>query len=200
MAESVIPEPEPEAIVEESPAPVQVEDAESSADVEPEPLPVRKRRHSKVYQYDQRISKNKKWAGIIVLLLIIVGGVLLVLRRMNYKGNVVVDASVVGNTMRNKVSPSSTKTPVVEVTPAVGTDTLNRNDSVAAANAVKEDITPPAEPQRTIPDHCVLKKGESLTILSVRYYGTTDSVPAIIRFNRFKDPNKIPVGARIYLP
>lgn len=56
----------------------------------------------------------------------------------------------------------------------------------------------PAKPE--IPNVYVLKSGESLTRVSQKFYGTKDSVAAIIRLNRFKDPNNVPVGAKIYLP
>lgn len=46
----------------------------------------------------------------------------------------------------------------------------------------------------------VLQKGESLTRLSQRYYGTKDSVSAIIRANHFNDPDNVPAGAVVKLP
>ncbi len=46
----------------------------------------------------------------------------------------------------------------------------------------------------------VLKYGESLTTISVQYYGTPDSMAAIWRLNKFTDPNNIPLGTAIKLP
>lgn len=46
----------------------------------------------------------------------------------------------------------------------------------------------------------VLKKGESLTKVSQTFYNTKDSVSAIIRVNKFKDPNNVPYGTEIILP
>ena len=46
----------------------------------------------------------------------------------------------------------------------------------------------------------VLKYGESLTTISVQYYGTPDSMGAIWRLNKFTDPNNIPLGTTIKLP
>lgn len=43
-------------------------------------------------------------------------------------------------------------------------------------------------------------KGESLTRISQKYYGTKDSVNAIIRVNNFKDPNNVPYGVVVKLP
>lgn len=45
-----------------------------------------------------------------------------------------------------------------------------------------------------------LQRGESLTKVSQKYYGTKDSVRAILRVNSFRDPNNIPVGAVVRLP
>lgn len=45
-----------------------------------------------------------------------------------------------------------------------------------------------------------IKKGDSLTRISQRFYNTKDSVSAIIRANKFKDPNNVPIGAVINLP
>lgn len=46
----------------------------------------------------------------------------------------------------------------------------------------------------------VVKPGESLTRISLRYYNTKDSVMAIIRANSFPDPDNVPVGAIVKLP
>ncbi len=62
----------------------------------------------------------------------------------------------------------------------------------------KEDASQLQE--TSIPKTHVLKRGESLTKLSVIYYNTKDSVGAIIRANNFSNPDNIPVGAEIHLP
>lgn len=46
----------------------------------------------------------------------------------------------------------------------------------------------------------VVKKGETLTRISMRVYGTKDSVKAIIRNNTLVNPNNVPAGAVIKLP
>lgn len=56
----------------------------------------------------------------------------------------------------------------------------------------------PAEPTR--PKTHTVRRGESLTKISMQYYGTKDSVRAIIRANNFKDPNNINEGAVVKLP
>ena len=50
------------------------------------------------------------------------------------------------------------------------------------------------------PKTYVIKKGETLTLISRRFYGTKDSVRAIIRANTFANPDNVPVGAVIKLP
>lgn len=45
-----------------------------------------------------------------------------------------------------------------------------------------------------------LQRGESLTKVSQKYYGTKDSVRAILRVNSFRDPDNIPVGVVVRLP
>ncbi len=51
-----------------------------------------------------------------------------------------------------------------------------------------------------MPKQHVLKKGETLTSISEKYYGTPDSMGAIWRLNKFPDPNNIPIGTSIKLP
>lgn len=50
------------------------------------------------------------------------------------------------------------------------------------------------------PKTYMIRKGDYLTRISLTYYGTKDSVQAIIRANKFADPNNIPIGSTIILP
>lgn len=50
------------------------------------------------------------------------------------------------------------------------------------------------------PKTYVMKKGQTLTNVSLQFYGTKDSVKAIIRHNSFKDPDNVFAGAVIKLP
>ncbi|MBR6201641.1 MAG: HU family DNA-binding protein [Bacteroidaceae bacterium] len=50
------------------------------------------------------------------------------------------------------------------------------------------------------PSTHVMQRGESLTRVSQKYYGTKDSVQAIIRKNKLKDPDNVPLGYVIKLP
>lgn len=46
----------------------------------------------------------------------------------------------------------------------------------------------------------VLSAGEGIYQLSRKYYNTNDSAKAIIRLNKFTDPNNLPVGTKVILP
>ena len=71
--------------------------------------------------------------------------------------------------------------------------------SESAASSPKSVATQPKQtPSR--PKTYVIKKGETLTLISRRFYGTKDSVRAIIRANTFANPDNVPVGAVIKLP
>lgn len=58
----------------------------------------------------------------------------------------------------------------------------------------------PAKAKASRPTTYVVKKGETLTRIAMRMYGTKDSVKAIIRLNTLVNPNNVPAGARIKLP
>ena len=76
------------------------------------------------------------------------------------------------------------------------TDATEKNEQKASAPK-KEDVKP-TKPAR--PATHVLQRGESLTRISQKYYGTKDSVRAILRVNTFNDPDNLPVGAVVKLP
>lgn len=64
-------------------------------------------------------------------------------------------------------------------------------DSLKRAEAVRKPVRPATY---------VLRKGESLTKVSQKFYGTKDSVYAIIKANKFKNPDNVPVGTTVKLP
>lgn len=82
--------------------------------------------------------------------------------------------------------------------PEATNDTLKTSPKTAEAQQPASPATTDAEPSR--PTVYIMKKGESLTRISQRFYGTKDSVRAIIRINDFIDPNNVPIGAKIKLP
>lgn len=75
-------------------------------------------------------------------------------------------------------------------------------DSLTSANnrklAISDNSTKPASSVK--PDKYILKEGETLTMLARRFYGSADSVMAIINANNFTDPNNVHVGAKVILP
>ncbi len=62
----------------------------------------------------------------------------------------------------------------------------------------KPEAQKPAKEER--PKTHRMQRGESLTRVSQKYYGTKDSVRAILRVNTFANPDNIPVGAVVTLP
>ena len=74
------------------------------------------------------------------------------------------------------------------------------HDSIVGEVNVKAEtqVVEEQNPQR--PATYKMQKGESLTLISQRFYGTKDSVSAIIRVNTFADPNNVPIGAVVKLP
>ena len=103
-------------------------------------------------------------------------------------------------TERQKEKPTvqsakkSNDTKAVEVTK----DTTRASTKTPAPIQPKPSASSEAQPSR--PTTYIIKKGESLTLISQRFYGTKDSVRAIIRVNDFTDPNNVPVGAKVKLP
>ena len=77
------------------------------------------------------------------------------------------------------------------------TEALAQSVSVSTASvpAKSEANLAPSRPKTY-----VIKRGETLTLISRRFYGTKDSVKAIIRVNVFPNPDNVPVGAVIKLP
>ena len=89
--------------------------------------------------------------------------------------------------------------------PTQPTDELEPGSPAAVPAQAKPDEPNAAAPQATTsngrrPKVHVLEKGEYLTLISVRYYGTKDSVDAILRVNNFENPDVIPPGTEIKLP
>ena len=58
----------------------------------------------------------------------------------------------------------------------------------------------PSEKTAADLDVHIVDKGESLGIISKRFYGTANHADAIARFNNLSDPNRVKVGTRLVLP
>lgn len=94
--------------------------------------------------------------------------------------------------MRKPAKPKKSETSKqVESEPAE-----NKQNAPEATD--KKEEAKPSNPAK--PATHVLQRGESLTRISQKFYGTKDSVPAIIRANKFENPNNLPVGTVVKLP
>lgn len=69
-----------------------------------------------------------------------------------------------------------------------------------AAAAKKEAERKAAAAKPKVPRTHVLRQGEHIYQLSRKYYGTPDSAKAIIRLNKFANPNNVPLGTVVKLP
>ena len=72
-------------------------------------------------------------------------------------------------------------------------------DTLSTPVQVAEPVIAPM-PQDTLPRTYTLQRGESLTDVAVKIYGTKDSLSAIIRANHFNDINNVLIGTIINLP
>lgn len=94
-----------------------------------------------------------------------------------------------------KMIPDLSPAPV-EAEPAV-VPALAETDSIVQ---LEETVSDAAPDTIATPKTYVMKRGDYLARISREVYGTTDSVSAIIRLNRFPDPDNIPIGSTILLP
>lgn len=137
-------------------------------------------------------SNGAKWFWIITLIVLLLAAIVYFLH-----GTFVSIDSVKDVKPAVQTSKPATKKPVVKK--PVVKDTLQLSVPVAAdADSVKGNQAKAAKEER--PAVYTMKRGESLTRISQRFYGTKDSVRAIIRCNSFADPDNVPVGAEVILP
>ena len=92
---------------------------------------------------------------------------------------------------KTDVSKDKPSTPDTKKTDAQKSDTKKQDTK-------KPEAQKPAKEER--PKTHRMQRGESLTRVSQKYYGTKDSVRAILRVNTFANPDNIPVGAVVKLP
>lgn len=163
--------------------------------------PEKEKKEDDAEEVEKKEVRKRIW--IVVLVLMLLGAVAFFLVRTFYNIEKV-----------EKVPEIEKKTKTVKPAPKVNEDSLKlaiqKADSIkavetAAVEAARqdsikraEDVAKPKEPAR--PSIHKMQKGESLTRISQMYYGTKDSVRAIIRVNTFADPNNVPVGAVVKLP
>ena len=92
---------------------------------------------------------------------------------------------------KTDASKDKPSTPDTKKTDAQKSDTKKQDTK-------KTEAQKPAKEER--PKTHRMQRGESLTRVSQKYYGTKDSVRAILRVNTFANPDNIPVGAVVKLP
>lgn len=191
------------------------EPAESEKDVEKEITP------SEPLPDPFEIAKPKpkrhyRWVLWLILLLLLAGGVVFYYLYQRSAGadkqKNVTEQTVVPTQPDPKEPTAKPEQPKPTDVPAPSAATPSEKDSVVPPKPEEQPlekpvekpvekpavVPEPAEPAR--PTTYVLKRGESLTRVSQIVYGTKDSVRAIIRVNKFKDPNNVPAGATIKLP
>ena len=156
---------------------------------EPEPQP-------------KKTSKKRLWLTLLIILLVAILGVFIYLIHQN------IEAVEKVTVTEKTAQPAKPAKPAQPATPKVDKDSLakaQQADSIKAApqqpEAQKPEVKKPAEEQQPErPKTHRMQRGESLTRISQKYYGTKDSVRAILRINTFANPDNIPVGAVVKLP
>ena len=159
---------------------------------EPEPQP-------------KKTSKKRLWLTLLIILLVAILGVFIYLIHQNIEA---VEKVTVPEKTTQPAKPAKPAKPTQPTTPKVDKDSLakaQQTDSIKAApqqpEAQKPEVKKPAEEQQPErPKTHRMQRGESLTRISQKYYGTKDSVRAILRINTFANPDNIPVGAVVKLP
>ena len=159
---------------------------------EPEPQP-------------KKTSKKRLWLTLLIILLVAILGVFIYLIHQNIEA---VEKVTVTEKTTQPAKPAKPAKPTKPATPKVDKDSLakaQQADSIKAApqqpEAQKPEVKKPAEEQQPErPKTHRMQRGESLTRISQKYYGTKDSVRAILRINTFANPDNIPVGAVVKLP
>lgn len=163
---------------------------------------------------EEKTGKKSFWVTAAVILLLAVLGTFVYLIHQNIEA--VEKVQKTEQTQKPAKPEKPTKAtqpakPVKPATPKVDKDSLakaQKADSIKVAKEAKEakdtkdvkDTKVKEEPKPKRPTIHRMQRGESLTRVSQKYYGTKDSVRAILRVNTFADPDNIPVGAVVKLP
>lgn len=164
------------------------------------------------------ISANKggnhkvsaKWTVLLVVLLLLFVGVGFLPKLLNKQTVKEVKEEKPAAVEQKDTLTKEAVEPEVKVMPidSMNTTTENAEQPAAEKEKVEEQVEEKAEekkeeevkeePQR--PKTYVIKKGETLTRIAVRFYGSKDAVRKIINANNFANPDNIAVGTTINLP
>ena len=150
-------------------------------------------------------SKKRLWLTLLVILLVAILGIFIYLIHQNIEA--VEKVHPVEKTEK-PAQPAKPAKPAKPAAPKVDKDSLakvQKADSIKAEpqkqEVKKQEVKKPEEAQQPErPKTHRMQRGESLTRISQKYYGTKDSVRAILRINTFANPDNIPVGAVVKLP
>jgi nucleoid DNA-binding protein len=186
--------------------------------------------HAQEDETSSKPSGNKRiWLTILIVLLLAVLGTFVYLIHQNIEAveKVQTTEQTTKPAKADKpAQPIKPVKPIKPVAPKADKDSLakaQKADSVKVAakpqkdaskpDAQKQDVkkqdtkkqdTKKPEAQKPAKDERPkthrMQRGESLTRVSQKYYGTKDSVRAILRVNTFANPDNIPVGAVVKLP
>lgn len=102
------------------------------------------------------------------------------------------DSVSAATTTEKKQEPLSVRKSVKSDAASQKGDAVKKDDASKGKDQVKKNSSKPKT-------HTIAE-GESLTKISRKYYGTKDSVNAIIRINAFQNPDNIAVGTVVELP
>lgn len=164
------------------------------------------------------ISANKggnhkvsaKWTVLLVVLLLLFVGVGFLPKLLNKQTVKEVKEEKPAAVEQKDTLTKEAVEPEVKVMPidSMNTTTENAEQPAAEKEKVEEQVEEKAEEKKTEevkeepqrPKTYVIKKGETLTRIAVRFYGSKDAVRKIINANNFANPDNIAVGTTINLP
>ena len=150
----------------------------------------------------KKMSKKRLWLTILIIFLVAILGIFIYLIHQN------IEAVEKVRPVEKVEKPAKPAKPTKPAAPKVDKDSLTKvqkADSIKVEpkkeEAKKPEVKKPEEAQQPErPKTHRMQRGESLTRISQKYYGTKDSVRAILRINTFANPDNIPVGAVVKLP
>ena len=168
------------------------------------------------YEEDRK-RKHKTWRYLwiflsVVCLFLVAWGIYAIMgaNRDGEGDNNVVEAEEVvekqhkGKTNKPELPAAKQTDPADEQkgqNPASGQNGQNAGSGQGVEEQNQQKASSESNPsQQKRPATYILQKGQSLTDVSVMFYGTKDSVMAIIRNNNFRNPDNVFVGTEIKLP
>lgn len=146
--------------------------------------------------YEDEKKTWAKWA-VVPVLGILLSLCAILIYRMEKEEQFTQDEFI--NNVNNNIQPNTTVPQTAPEKPATPTpkDEIEKKDTTTVQAVATEDAAPQT-PKR--PKKYVIKKGDTLSKIARRFYGSGDSLSIILRGNKFADPNNVPIGEEINLP